>query len=67
MTIIYANITTNPADLRAAANAQGLTPTQFVAWATNNAVETWRREETVRLEFIAALDATIKEQYAIRD
>ena len=44
MTIIYADITTNPADLRAAANAQGLTPTQFVARATNNAVETHKRK-----------------------
>jgi len=44
MTIIYANLTTNPADLRAAANAQGLTPTQFVARATNNAVEAHKRK-----------------------
>jgi hypothetical protein len=38
MTVIYANITTTPADLRAAADAKGMTPTQFVAWATAKAV-----------------------------
>ena len=64
--IIYADITTNPADLRAAANAHGLTPTQFIAAAVNNAVEDWKRKEAARLAFIAALDATIKEQHAER-
>ena len=44
MTIIYADITTTPADLRSAANAQGLTPTQFVAATVNNAVEAWKRK-----------------------
>ena len=38
MTIIYANITTAPADLRAAADAKGMTVPQFVAWATARAV-----------------------------
>jgi predicted RNA-binding protein associated with RNAse of E/G family len=38
MTIIYADITTPTADLRAAADAKSMTPTQFVAWATAKAV-----------------------------
>ena len=39
MTVIYANIETpTPGDLRAAADAKGMTPTQFVAWATAKAV-----------------------------
>jgi hypothetical protein len=61
--IIYANIETPTADLHGAASDKGMTVPQFVAWATNSAVEEWRRYETARLEFIAALDATIKEQH----
>lgn len=38
MTVIYANIDTPSADLRAAADAKGMTPCQFVAWATAKAV-----------------------------
>lgn len=45
--VIYADLTTEPADLRAAAEAQGMTTTQFVAWATNNAVEDWKRREAL--------------------
>ena len=63
MTIIYANIETPTADLRGAATDRGLTVPQFVAWATNSAVQDWRRRETARLEFIAAMEATIKEQH----
>ena len=64
MTIIYANLDTNPDDLRAAANAQGLTTTQFIAATVNSAVQDWKRKETARLEFIAALEAA---QYAISE
>ena len=45
--VIYADITTDPADLRAAAEAQGMTTTQFVAWATNNAVEAHKRSKAL--------------------
>lgn len=45
--VIYAFLTTEPADLRAAAEAQGMTTTQFVAWATNNAVKDHKRSEAL--------------------
>jgi hypothetical protein len=36
--VIYANLDITPGDLRAAADAKGMTPAQFVAWATAKAV-----------------------------
>ena len=62
--VIYANLDITPADLRAAANNSGMAVPQFVAHATKNAVEDWRRKEAARLEFIAALEAA---QYAISE
>ena len=67
MTVIYANIETDPADLRAAATDRSMTVPQFVAWATNSAVQEWRRRETARLEFIAAFEAAGMEQHAKRN
>ncbi len=45
--IITASLDINPADLHAAANAQDMTPPQFVAWATNCAIETHNRREAL--------------------
>ena len=44
---IHVSLDINPADLHAAAAEQDMTPAQFVAWATNNAVETHKRSEAL--------------------
>ena len=45
--IITASLDINPAALHDAAAEQGMTPAQFVAWATNNAIETHNRREAL--------------------
>ena len=57
--VIYANLDTPPGDLRAAATAQGMTPTQFVAWATANAVEAHKRREALLTALRDVIDTGI--------
>lgn len=46
--VIYANITTPPAELHAAATAKGMTTPQFVAWATAKAVRKQLEKDTTK-------------------